>query len=686
MTGQIDQDVPLLGLGREQTQAWAQLMLVTANVLRQRRMELGQAAWSEQRAATRTAQQYANDLDPRVRAMAAADETAFREASANGAEGFEHSTSDDPQFGWTVHTTVGPMPENSPSGTRGAWGLWAHGTYREKSLSVFVVVPDRESALRLQDEVTRREQRTLKSLGKLGTYGFLRAEHARTEVREDERQLRERLAHALHTSWAHDPGLVAGVLRPGREENHSDYSSIDLLAHTLIRLEGRGYEIEDVLARLDTGAIRAWYDQQDQHRCDLARYTTSLVSRLSDRLHVVDADPVDPMVAREVDQALAQGLLEAGVEPDRVYRSRSFAQVQAQLADLRSDGHELTPLLAALPGEKINDAVDPAAYLRAVVEKRARSSRPTDATPEAGRAEARSETGVPRKGPDLGPAERMMRRYLAPETADSVIGCRAWPGLAKQLLMWKEQGTPVAEELAYLPEDRIRRAVTPAGYLKTLLRRGIEFRENEARTPRDVESRERDAEHTARVMTLTDVDEPDTPARVTEAVHDGVPPSPFKVRELDPTNAVERAALEMSRGAGTVEDDAYIEQILTAPDPGEVWTKFNRAAEARGRAADAEEQADGHARTPDDLDTQPREDLIGQAEAGVDRRRADRESMIADAEESGVATGAALRAEIAHRPPTTQPAGAGSSEARPVSPPAQQAPTRQATRAPRPRR
>lgn len=230
MTGQIDQDVPLLSPGREQIQAWTQLMLVTANALRQRRMELGQAAWSQQRAAARTAQQYANDLDPRVRAMAAADEAAFREAGASGAEGFEHRTSDEPQFGWTVHTTAGPMPENSPSGTRGAWGLWAHGSYHEKSLSVFVVVPDRESALRLRDEVTRGEQRTLKSLGELGTYGFLRAEHARTEVREDEVQLRERLAHGLYTAWAHDPGLVAGVLRPARDENDVDYSSIDQLA------------------------------------------------------------------------------------------------------------------------------------------------------------------------------------------------------------------------------------------------------------------------------------------------------------------------------------------------------------------------------------------------------------------------------------------------------------------------
>lgn len=681
MTGPIDQDVPLLSPGRDQIQAWTQLMVATANALRHRRMELGQAAWSQQRAAARTAQQYANDLDPQVRAMAAADEAAFREASANGAEGFEHRTSDEPQFGWTVHTTAGPMPENSASGTRGAWGLWAHGSYAEKSLSVFVVVPDREFALRLRDEVTRGEQRTLKSLGELGTYGFMRAEHARTEVRENKPQLRERLAHSLHAAWPHDPDLVAEALRPGGDND--DYSSIDRLAEQLRELEDRGYSMADVLGRLDIGALRASYEQ---YGGGVAEHASQLVWQMAGRLHVVDADPVDPLVAREVDRALAQGVQDAGIESDPVYSSRNFGMLRAQLTDVRTEGHDLTALLSDLPGEKINEAHDPAAYLRAVVEKRARSSWPSEANREPGRAAAEAETGIHRTGPDLGPAERMMRRYLSPQTAEAVLGCRAWPGLAKQVLAWKEQGAPIAEELAAMPEDRIRNADTPAGYLKTLLRRGVDFRESEARKAAEEAGQERDATHAARVRELTEVDEPGRSAPVAEAVRDGVPASPFEVRELDPTNVVERTALEMSRGAGTVEDDAYIEQILASPDPGEIWSKFNRAAEARGRAADAEDQAAAHARTPDDPATRPREDLIGQDEASVDRRRADRDRAIAHAEESGAPTAAALRAEVAHRPPTTEPGAAARPETRPAPNPPQPAPSRQVTRAPRPHR
>ncbi|WP_337819626.1 hypothetical protein, partial [Pseudonocardia sp. Ae707_Ps2] len=116
-----------------------------------------------------------------------------------------------------------------------------------------------------------------------------------------------------------------------------------------------------------------------------------------------------------------------------------------------------------------------------------------------------------------------------------------------------------------------------------------------------------------------------------------------------------RAALEMARGAGTVEDDDYIEQILLAPDPGEVWMRFNRADGARGRADQAEEWAVVQARTLDDPDTRPREDLIGQAEveAGAEQRRADRDRALAHAEEAGAPTAAALRVEVAHRPPST---------------------------------
>lgn len=665
-----DKDIPVLGFGQE-GRAWMQVLLMTANAVRQYRMTVDRAAWSQERAASRATQRYAADLDPRVRAMAAADEAAFRAANENDPAGFEHKRSRGPQFGWTVHTSAGPMPKDSPSGMNGAWGLWAHGSYGEKSLSIFVVAPDQETALRLRDEVTEGEQRTLKDLGKLGTYGFMRAEHARTEVREGPTPLRRRLSESLHEAWPDDRNLAAAVMEPGIGESGPDYSVVDRLTQRLRGLEDRGYSMVDVLRRVDLGEVRRAYEQRDEASMDIvaARVDRS-VQDLAAGLQVVDADPVDPVVAREAREALDKGLRESGVEHDRVYGSSGLGRLRAQLIDLRSGGHDLDELLKDLPGEKISSAREPAAYLWAVLEQRARTSTPTEAGYEPGRAAGETQTGIGKTGPDLGPAERMIRRHFAPRAADSVITCAAWPGLAKQLLAWKEQGAPISAELtqtAQSIEGRLPSRSTPAAYLKSVLRRGIDFRENWSRRSGESEEAQRDSTHAARVRLATEVVDPGPVGPLTEAMRDGVPPPPFDVHRLDPTNAIDRVGLEMARGAGTVRDDDYIEQVLAAPDPGEVWARFNRVAEARGRAADAEAQAAGHARTPDDLSTVPREDLIGQAEAGVDRRRADRDRALARAEEIGAPTAAALRAESAHRPPEIEPGAASPPRSRPIT-------------------
>lgn len=693
MTGPVDQDVPLLGLGRDQVQAWMQFMLVAANAVRQHRVNQERTAWSQERAAARATQRYANDLDPRVRAMAAADEAAFRAARQRDPAGFEDKSSRGPQFGWTVHTSTGPMPEDSPSGMHGAWGLWAHGAYGEKSLSVFVVA-DKETALRLRDEVTEGEQRTLKDLGELGTYGHMRAEHARTEVREEPWQLRQRVWENLREAWPNDFDLAAAVMKPNPYWNWEDpdeqYESINRLAVRLRGLEDRGYSMTDVLRRLDLGAIRQQYEAVERHR--LADFVDQMVQRTADKLHVVDADPVDPVVSREVDESLDKGLRDAGVDREGVLRSKYFGHLRAQLTDLRSDGHDLDALLVDLPAEKINQADHPAAYLRSVLERRVRSV-PTDATSsyEPGQAAGEAATGIGKSGPDLGSAERMIRRHFSPEAADSVIGCQAWPGLAKQLLAWKAQGAPIVEELTQTAQSvdaRLPSRATPAAYLKTVLRRGIEFRENQAQQMGESERSRRDAEHTTRVRDATRVFVAAPGGVITEAMRDGVPEPPFDIYQLDPTNAVDRAALEMSRGAGTVEDDDYIEQILAAPDPGEVWMRFHRAGQARGRAEQAEKQAAVDAQTLDDPGTRPREDLIGQVEAGAEQRRAVGDRALAHAEETGAPTAAALRAELAHRPPVAAADSSAQSRPRPgavgSAPPVPEA--RQLPRGPRPTR
>ncbi|OLM29027.1 hypothetical protein Ae717Ps2_5858c [Pseudonocardia sp. Ae717_Ps2] len=664
MTGPVDQDVPLLGLGRDQVQAWTQFMLVTANAVRQYRVNQERAAWSQEWAAARATQRYSNDLDPWVRAMVEADESAFQAARRRDPSSFEDKTSGEKQFGWVVHTTTGPMPEDSPSGMHGAWGLWADGWLAEKKLSVFVVA-DKETALRLRDEVTEGEQRTLKDLGELGTYGHMRAVHARTEVREEPWQLRVRVWGNLCEVWPNDFDLAAAVMTPspywngdgGSEEQR--YGAIDRLATRLRGLEDRGYSMTDVVRRLDLGAVRQQYEVVEWHL--LADFVDRMVQRTADQLQVVDADPVDPVVAREVDEALDRGLRDAGVARDGVLRSEYFDQLRAQLTDLRFAGRDLDALLADLPAEKISQAQYPAAYLRAVVEERARSV-PTGgpSTYEPGRAAGETAAGIHRSGSDLGEAERMIRRHFSGRSADAVISCRAWPGLAKQLLVWKEQGAPIAQELtqtALSVESRLSSRKTPASYVKSVLRRGIEFREHQAAEAGESERSRRDAAHAARVREASRGYGASSNGVITEEMCDGVPEPPFDIYQLDPTNAVDRAALEMARGAGTVEDDDYIEQILLAPDPGEVWMRFNRADGARGRADQAEEWAEVQARTLDDPDTRPREELIGQAEveAGAEQRRADRDRALAHAEETGAPTAAALRVEVAHRPPSTVP-------------------------------
>ncbi len=48
-----------------------------------------------------------------------------------------------------------------------------------------------------------------------------------------------------------------------------------------------------------------------------------------------------------------------------------------------------------------------------------------------------------------------------------------------------------------------------------------------------------------------------------------MPPTPFDIHQLDPTNVFEREVLRAARGAGTAADDDYIDTLLTAEHPTE---------------------------------------------------------------------------------------------------------------------
>ncbi|WP_224392957.1 hypothetical protein [Pseudonocardia sp. ICBG1293] len=681
MSGQMEQDVPLLGIGREQTQAWTQTALAVANLLRQRRMELDQRAWSLERAAARASQQYSIDSDPRVRAMAAADEAAFRAAAEAGVEGVEYRTSDEAQFGWTVHTTMGPMPADSPSGTRGAWGLHGYGSYGDKSLSIFVVVPDRETAVQLRDEVIRGQQRTLKDLGSLGAYGHQRAEHARTEVREVPEQLRVRMAHSLVQAWPDDPDLVRSVLTPAQlDDGTLSFREVDRLAALLRGMEDRGHEMEEVFGTLLTDELREFHAQNPD---GLAQKLYSQAVALRDRVHVVDSDPIDPAVARHVEEALRTGLDSAGIEPSTIYDASAYPRLYAQLCDLRSDGHDVAALLSDLPGEPISNAREPLSYLSVVVRNRAESATASEKNPESDREQAEAEVGLGRTGVDFSPAEWMMRTYLSPATVDAVIGCRTWPGLAKQVLGWKAEGVDFGPQLAQVPETRVQKAMFPAAYVKTIVRHGVDLEESvRARVSVEEEIEEQDRAYAERMEALSELGEPALP--VTSPARDGVPETPFVIRELDPTNAVEREQLEMSRGAGTVADDHYIEAILHSDDPGQTWLELNGTSpseaptaqiETAPAAADQKQPQPGPTEPgPSSVVPEPAHDQIGRAEL---------ERAVAQAEHDDVPTAGALRADLAHRPPeasTSRP----SPEAKPTAPSAPgPAPVRAPNQAPR---
>ncbi|WP_226358610.1 hypothetical protein [Pseudonocardia sp. ICBG601] len=506
-------DVPTLGLGREQSQAWVRLALTIATTLRQHRLDRGRAAFSDQHAALRRGAQYAADLDPRVAAMAAADETAFHHAAttdttAAAAAGFEELTSPEPQFGWTVHTTIGPIPAHAPSGGRGRWGLWAHGRRGDKELSVFVVVPDRDLATALRDELTHGQQRTLLQLRDLGVYGCLRADHARTQLRTTDTQFTDHVRHALYTAWPHHPDRATAILR-----TDTDSADTDSVAPA-------GGTLEDLHQRL-----RA-FDERGYRPADVL----------------------------------------AAVDPDRLDRD-----------------HPRAALIAAL------DTLTP-------------STQQQPSTTPDGPGQT-----VPQRGTDLSAAAQLLHRHLDDDTTAAVTGCRHWPGLARQLHAWHRDDTTtgyLAAELARIPTHRVRTARAPAIYLRSLLDRSITFHRRHDTTAGDATAGDdaADGQNTA-----------DATAQEQTPDREQVPPTPFDIHQLDPTNVLDREALRASRGAGTAADDDYIDTLLAADHP------IGRADEpqhiAPGTAHDAvPAQVQHPERVPDQQKQESSADQVSAAE------------------------------------------------------------------------
>src|SRR4051812_9730725 len=85
-------EVPIMGLGTAQTQAWTQALLAAAGMLRERRLAQGRLAWSTGEHAARLHDRAVRAADPAVRVMTDAERSEFDAVVAGGAGQTQTST------------------------------------------------------------------------------------------------------------------------------------------------------------------------------------------------------------------------------------------------------------------------------------------------------------------------------------------------------------------------------------------------------------------------------------------------------------------------------------------------------------------------------------------------------------------------------------------------------------------
>ena len=199
------------------------------------------------------------------------------------------------------------------------------------------------------------------------------------------------------------------------------------------------------------------------------------------------APRVDAAAAAAQDAVVAP-LLTAAYPPELVQRlqhSRGYPRLRAQLHQLHQQGRPVARTLADVPAARLEAARDPASYLSAAVHRHPLTAplRPT--------------------GPDRAAMADLVRTAMPDTVADKVVGCRAWPALARRLGAWTDEGLPVADLLADLPAGRVFQARTPAAYtahlmdLKVAAHRTGARAEHGARTRVDTASRPSPAEASA---------------------------------------------------------------------------------------------------------------------------------------------------------------------------------------------
>lgn len=662
-------DVPMLTPGPDLSRTALQALTVIGGALRERRLAVGRAAWTESQNSAHTAERHLRAADPPVREMSDSESEIFGRQTAAGAAGFE--THEFQDGNWKARATVGPLSEG-----RG-WGVAAETVELdsdgvEHTNSAWVVVKVEAEARELAEDVLTGGPPKVERLGRFSQFATERAEHARTEVRESRNQLMARTADAVRRKW---PGeLAERMVQPGPDDvgrGNRWNDTLGALAWHLQRLEDRGYAMDDVLDRIGrTEALR--------NADEPAAMAASFVKKMAPDLQVVNLDGdgkfadesrdqgADQVARRRTDghggpaaspaelraaQAAIREALRDTEAVERVESSRGYERLQNQLGEVYGRGRALDDLLADLPTKNICDARDPAEYLAAVVMRKV-ENRPLQKT-----------------RPDHHSAAETVRGSLPPETAAAVTDCHAWPGLAKRITGWEAEGLPVSEMLASLPADRIRTADHPASYATVIMnskaqsRRAAGAEGTSAAGRRERDRRDRDAANPVVVVDGAGAASLDVSAPA------------FSESELDPTSAVDRVGLEASHGVGTPADDARIERLI---DRTESDGSRAQSATAELLRADAADRDAAHAAaTPDDPGTQDlREDMAGQDEARGDHRFADAARASAAADEHGAQAAAAVQADRSYRIPD-QPSAAQTS-----SPRAQPAPPATVVRSP----
>lgn len=634
-------EVPVLGLGRDQTQLWTQALMGLAGVVRQRRLELGRRAWNRGEDAAREHDQLAAAADPPVRTMTDHERGQF-ERRMRGEESWgagEPERRDGVTADGAVSVTFGPADPF------GAWGLeaLARPVGGHDPVRTVVRCADEATARTLAEDLMAGGPETVARLHGFAGLAADRARAAQREGIDTEQQRLARAAAAVREVWP--ASLADAVLEPTAAQRRTGQTlnpAFGALAWRLAQMEAHGVSMTTVLAEVGVARLM---EPDVRNPAALAEY---LVEQMLPTDEPIDLDlraqvghwaaqsaaaPPRPEGPRPMNAQAIEEALEKALPSDvlaRVQGARGYDKLLDGINAQIDEGRAVDGLLTRLPVGRISNAVDPASYLAAIVRQRGNL---TEGPPVVG---GRASMAA------------VVEESLPRGTAEKVVGCSGWPRLAKRLADWQNEGVPVSELIGSLPTTQVDSARRPAAFATVLLNSRVQ----------NYRAKQRDA--TAGVT-----DEP-PPSRAPAGQLDleGGPAlqqtpddSPHTVEaraglgwteQLDESSAVDRVGLEAAIGLGTVEQDARLAARLgRAPAASAGHGAAAAAAEAR---ADRDEVLAGYARaTPDVADTPEREDHDGQVDAHVHDQAAAAERASA-AEQHGAEVAAALRAEVAYVP------------------------------------